>query len=321
VQTRGTKKLGSRLQPPSVPFIITKANDGAGCTGTGTTATVTVDQAAPIISTTCGNNSAGTNYLQFTETNGASWLWTTTSGGRFYPDNTLSANNDATTSTLQAPFVDYNGTYSVQITDAAGCIGSGSITVTPTTCNVILATSNLNFTVTKEDSEALLTWSTTSETDNNYFNIERSADGIIWQVIGTVNGRGNSTVLTKYSFTDALPLAGTNYYRLKQVDVNGQYNYSPVKYLTFAWQWLVKLYPNPVQNYVVLEFNNDKEEKANIVIQSVLGNSVFATQQQLVVGLNHITLNQVQQLAAGTYMLVMQTTENTYRSKFVKGGQ
>ena len=75
-----------------------------------------------------------------------------------------------------------------------------------------------------------------------------------------------------------------------------------------------------MQNFIVLEFNNDRDEKGAITIQSVSGASIFATEHQLVKGLNRIVLSQVQRMAQGTYMVTLRTNENIFRSKFVKGG-
>jgi hypothetical protein len=306
---------------PSATGIYTMtAADTRGCTGSANTSLITVDQAPPNISFTCGTNSSGVNYANFYESNGTTWLWTTTSGGRFYTSSALSVSSDGTTSTMQSPFVTYNGVYTVQIKDGNNCIGSGSYTLVPGSCASVLAVSGLNFAAIKQNNEAQLKWSTLTEVNTAYFNIERSSDGINWQVVGAITAKGNSTTTTSYSFTDALPFGGTNYYRLKQVDNDGQYAYSPVRTLQFTGQWLVKLYPNPVQNFVVLEFNNDRDERAAINIQSISGSTIFSTEQRLVAGLNRITLNQVQFMAQGTYMLTIGTSENVYRAKFVKGG-
>jgi len=70
----------------------------------------------------------------------------------------------------------------------------------------------------------------------------------------------------------------------------------------------------------VLEFNNDRDEKAAITIQSMSSGTIFTTEQQLVTGLNRITFNQVQRMAQGTYILILRTNENIFRAKFVKGG-
>jgi hypothetical protein len=180
--------------------------------------------------------------------------------------------------------------------------------------------SNLSFSAQKQGNTVLLDWRTTTEINNDHFDVERSSDGTSWQVIGTVKGHGNSNTPIQYSYADALPLNGANYYRLKQTDADGKYTYSTVKTVQFTGQWLVKLYPNPVKGFMVLEFNNDRDEKGAIVIQTMAGSTIFATEKQLVKGLNRITLNQVQPLAQGTYMVTLGTLNNIFRSKFVKTG-
>lgn len=92
----------------------------------------------------------------------------------------------------------------------------------------------LALTATPFDAMCLLQWSTASETDNNYFEAERSPDGLQWQAIGRVPGAGTSPDSHFYSLQDNSPLPGTNYYRLKQVDFDGQFIYSPLAEAFFA---------------------------------------------------------------------------------------
>ncbi len=73
-----------------------------------------------------------------------------------------------------------------------------------------------------------LNWSTATETNNDYFDVERSIDGITYSNLGTLNGSGNSTHVIHYEFDDTDPFAGTNYYRIKQTDFNGQFSFSKI---------------------------------------------------------------------------------------------
>lgn len=100
-----------------------------------------------------------------------------------------------------------------------------------------------------ENNKVDLTWATLSETNNSFYSIERSRDALNFEVIGTREGAGTSNDIVNYSFIDLNPLEGTSYYRLKQTDFNGDFEYSeivrinlkpdesPVRY---------KLYPNPI---------------------------------------------------------------------------
>jgi hypothetical protein len=71
-------------------------------------------------------------------------------------------------------------------------------------------------------------WSTASEINNDYFTIERSADGEQYEAIGDVPGSGTTNVERYYSYEDRMPLPGRSYYRLKQTDYDGTFTYSPI---------------------------------------------------------------------------------------------
>lgn len=97
-----------------------------------------------------------------------------------------------------------------------------------------------------------LAWRTASEVNNSHFEVERSADGEAFEKINSVAGHGNSSATLDYSYTDASPLPGQNYYRLKQVDFDGQYAYSSVVAVAAAapstTSLQIGLAPNPCFN-------------------------------------------------------------------------
>ncbi|MFT4204657.1 MAG: T9SS type A sorting domain-containing protein [Chitinophagaceae bacterium] len=116
----------------------------------------------------------------------------------------------------------------------------------------------LDFTATKYNSTALLSWSTASEISNAGFYLERSLDGKTWGTsIGYVASKapnGNSSTQLDYNYTDATPLSGINYYRLKQTDLDGKYAYSVTRTVTFDGQDAIGVYPNPTTD--VLHIRN-----------------------------------------------------------------
>ena len=98
-----------------------------------------------------------------------------------------------------------------------------------------------------------LDWTTASEHDNDLFVIERSADGNVFSAIGTVNGAGTTTHETLYQFMDRSPIQGVNYYRLRQVDTDGQSEYSQVVAVFFrADGGPLMTVPNPGSDQVRL---------------------------------------------------------------------
>lgn len=89
------------------------------------------------------------------------------------------------------------------------------------------------FTATRSGSNVVLQWQTATEEHTSDFILQRSPDGKTYTDIGTVAAAGNSQALVNYIFTDLQPLTGNNFYRLKQTDLDGTYNYSSVRLISF----------------------------------------------------------------------------------------
>lgn len=90
-----------------------------------------------------------------------------------------------------------------------------------------------SFNVTPGSKSALITWSTGSENNNQHFLVEHSINQSDFKTIGELKGKGNAGQLSKYEFEHQSPASGRNFYRLKQVDFDGKFSYSPVKELFF----------------------------------------------------------------------------------------
>lgn len=105
-------------------------------------------------------------------------------------------------------------------------------------------------------------WTTASETNNDYFSIERSPDGENWTEVLRVDGAGNSSSPLDYDAIDPDPLPGVSYYRLKQTDFDGKYSYSKVNAVTFEHvsDRQVRMYPNPADDYISIEANSSEME-------------------------------------------------------------
>jgi len=88
------------------------------------------------------------------------------------------------------------------------------------------------FQIESEQKCAELSWITMNEIDSDYFAVERSANGIEWQILKKIESAGNYFCQQEYSFVDVAPLHGTSYYRLRQVDLNGSFSFSKVMSIT-----------------------------------------------------------------------------------------
>jgi hypothetical protein len=98
-------------------------------------------------------------------------------------------------------------------------------------------------------------WSTAQESNSSHFDIERSADGNLYTRIGTVVAAGNSSIRKDYSYTDPNALSDVNYYRLKQVDLDGRFAYSQVVRIKYE-TGLVKSIINPLQGTLSVQLNS-----------------------------------------------------------------
>ncbi len=112
--------------------------------------------------------------------------------------------------------------------------------------NVPLPLTLLSFTVTQKNTQGILKWQTEKEVNTLKFVIEKSTDGIRYNSIGEVAAH-NSLSINNYNYIDSNLVNGQNYYRLKMIDINGQFTYSPVRSITYNIKdFDIKIYPNPV---------------------------------------------------------------------------
>ncbi len=94
--------------------------------------------------------------------------------------------------------------------------------------SLVLPVNFTSFTATPKGRQVQLDWSTGNESDNDYFEVQRSADAISWNTVGQVNGSGTTDTGTAYRYTDVEPNGFEAYYRLRQVDFDGAYTFSPI---------------------------------------------------------------------------------------------
>jgi hypothetical protein len=110
----------------------------------------------------------------------------------------------------------------------------------------------------KNKTELELIWQTASEKNNAGFEILHTLNGREWQKIGFVNGKGYSNVISSYTFTHHAKVGEMNYYKLKQLDTDGSFNYSSILYVSLDYMDTeVKLFPNPSRGIMHLETEMD----------------------------------------------------------------
>ncbi|MDG1476269.1 MAG: BNR-repeat neuraminidase N-terminal domain-containing protein [Vicingaceae bacterium] len=128
----------------------------------------------------------------------------------------------------------------------------------------------LNFETKCENNTPSLNWSTATETNNDYFTIERSIDMKVFEEIATITGNGNSSSLLSYSWIDKNPPTQTCYYRLKQTDFNGDYEYLGTKAVDCNSSKNVSIYPNPTAKNIFIELGQVHQE-IRVEVKNVIG--------------------------------------------------
>jgi hypothetical protein len=101
-------------------------------------------------------------------------------------------------------------------------------------CTTVLPVELLSFEAEASGAVSLLTWVTASETNCDYFAVERLNENNVWNEIGRVDGNGTTSQTSYYNYTDEMPYEGVNYYRLRQVDYDGSFWHSPIRIVIFG---------------------------------------------------------------------------------------
>ncbi|HYG50013.1 MAG TPA: LamG-like jellyroll fold domain-containing protein [Flavobacteriales bacterium] len=159
-----------------------------------------------------------------------------------------------------------------------------------------------------------IAWSTASEINNNYFTIERSKGGTVWEEIAKIEGAGNSNQRIDYFDVDYSPFKGTSYYRLKQTDFDGKFSYSQiavVKNGNLSFEGDIIPFPNPTDgNSFNLEFTGFGDEEVFIVMRDIQGKSYYSNAYMINDHTNIVAVLLNEKLPAGTYLITASTNEN-----------
>jgi hypothetical protein len=109
------------------------------------------------------------------------------------------------------------------------------------------------FSVSEINNKIHLRWETMSETNNKEFQIEHASDGKTWEKVGVIDGKGTSLELSHYEFLHEFPTDGENYYRLKQVDYDGTFEYSKIISISSSDYQEFVIFPNPTSEKIRLK--------------------------------------------------------------------
>lgn len=153
----------------------------------------------------------------------------------------------------------------------------------------------------------ILSWTTASETNNDYFTIERSDNGIDFYTIGIVNGAGNSNDVIEYIYNDDAPLFGNNYYRIRQTDFDGQYSFSETVSANFQ-NSTQEMVVHSENGTVAVSITSENETNATLTFFDITGKSVICEHYRIKEGSNELFSN-AGNLPAGIYIICLSKTD------------
>lgn len=188
---------------------------------------------------------------------------------------------------------------------SVSCVGS--VTAVPLPIKLIL------FEAECVQNKVLLKWATASEINNDYFTIERSLDAMYFEIVGIMQGAGNSSQLLTYLFTDGEPYNGISYYRLMQTDFDGRFEYFNIISVNCTDNKIgvINVYPNPFSNELTIEITGNNDV-VNFEIIDAQGSLIYKGK------LIEKTTVQTSSFASGVYLIKLENGSTFEFKKVIK---
>ena len=210
---------------------------------------------------------------------------------------------------------------------AVGCYGDGSfgaVYILNLSFSTPMPVELLSFTGNKAGAYNQLSWKTASERNNDYFVVEKSTDSENFICAGKIQGFGSSNSIQQYAFTDFEPCTPKTYYRLKQVDFNGSFEYSQIICIennnTRKFPGKLEVFPNPAlqQEVNVLLNNFNENETIRVEVQDISGR-IFISKEIITNsrGEAAVSLQNEAFLPSGLYVITGRLDERIYSRRIV----
>ena len=192
----------------------------------------------------------------------------------------------------------FKGLFTMPLSVLPG-ITDASDTIAP----VILPVRFVSVQANCNDGKVLVTWVTAEEQNSSHYEVERSADGVRWEVIGRVQAAGNSSAETRYSFIDISPRLN-GFYRIAEYDLDGQKIYSSVASDSCKEPGLFTYWPNPVRDELLVRLSATHDGMAELRLFDARGALVKVKSEKVVPGINQFGLD-MHSLSKGSYTLMI----------------
>lgn len=209
-----------------------------------------------------------------------------------------------------------NTAFSIEVMDENGCsagFDSDIISCLPPT-----AIELLNFDGRTATNGNLLYWNTATETDNDYFILQKSTNGTNFTDLTTIDSKGETSTGHSYEFLDKNVMAGVAYYRLASVDIFGEKEFANIVELRRGESSnIISIAPVPATDILNIELNVIEAQNINIQLFDISGKEVLNQNFDVTTGLQNLPIN-IQNIAAGVYMLNVTGLNDVSTHKVIK---
>jgi len=169
-----------------------------------------------------------------------------------------------------------------------------------------------------------LVWETSSEINNEYFLIERSEDGLVWEEVIEAKGAGTNSSVMNYFEIDTSPFLGLSYYRITQYDYNGKsetFNIVPVEIISTN-NGTMSVFPNPADigeriNVSFKDLGCDNDKEILVVLRDIIGNEVYSKVELVDCKEGLVAIDRTHHLASGTYLVIASSENLLYSQKLI----
>jgi hypothetical protein len=184
--------------------------------------------------------------------------------------------------------------------------------------SVTLPVELIHFTATQETNNVILSWSTATETNNDFYTIQKSEDGINYITIAVVAGAGNSNELTNYQYADDASATSISYYRLMQTDYDGTCRnlaFTSCKINSSDNVKSVITYSN-MENAIQLSVYSKEAQPVNIVLYDESGNEILVSEIEASKGMNQYSIG-TSEISKGIYICRLTMNDKWYSEKII----
>jgi len=317
--------------PGTYPVTLTVTNS-EGCTATTTVEITVLAPTGANIADPCGCTDPQNfftptqvflhDYILINSNPGETWTLSNVAGTLFdangnpIPNGTVIPESAPGVYYLDVWFIDGTGGYSATFFNG---ITTVSTTQSGANCGCTnpLPVGLISFEASTIDGDVQLKWATSSESNNSHFELEKSLDGNRFDVITKIDGAGNSSTVQTYSFMDKDAFEGINYYRLKQVDIDGTFEYfTAITAKVETGSTVLHVLPNPVKDVARIRLDGVVSDNAVLQLVSVTGQLIRTVAVTNVGGIQEINLEDVQ---SGVYFLnLIDSSEEKVFQKVIK---